>query len=75
MDHWLYLALYAGIAVMALAWGIVRRYVRTRMSDGWTQVQGTIERTEVHAENRGKVTVQVAQMSYSYRYEGEYYAG
>jgi hypothetical protein len=68
-------ALYAGITVAVFAIGILVRFVRHRISESWTSVPGAIENTDVEFEERGKLVVAVAKVSYSYRYQGEYYAG
>ena len=47
----------------------------SRAADSWDQIQGKVEHTDVYVEDRGKIDVHVAQVSYSYRVDGEYFAG
>lgn len=45
-----------------------------RNSESWRSAQGTIEHGELHYEGHGE-DMPVAQLSYSFQTEGEYYSG
>ncbi len=51
------------------------RKTMNRAGGRWDQIQGRIEHTDVYIENRGKIDVNVAQLTYSYKVKGEYFSG
>lgn len=70
-SNWLTIAVVA-VAVLV---PLVSRYIKVRISDSWTQLQATVESTNVRSEARGKHTATLAEVAYSYSYEGEFYSG
>ena len=60
---------------MSFGAAALRKLLVQRKSDSWSSVRAIVEHGELHHEQRGKISVPVAQLSYSYQYEGEYYAG
>ena len=73
MIEYLIVAVVATVVGFAVA--TAKKAVVRHRSDSWNSARGTVEHGELHYEQRGKVSVPVAQLSYSFQYEGEYYAG
>jgi hypothetical protein len=69
--------LLAFVIITTLSFGLaaLRRRSAARMGENWDQIQGTIEQTDVIVEDRGKLSVYVAQLRYSYRVTGGYRSG
>lgn len=75
-DSYLSITLYVVTAVLGVVYGVVRRFVRSRISENWVQVQGRVGSSQVRiASQGGEGTVYAAEIAYSYTVEGEFYGG
>lgn len=63
------------ITTLSLGLAALKKRTAARTGESWDQVQGTIEHTDVTVEDRGKLSVHVAQLRYSYRVRGEFHSG
>ena len=69
------LIFFAIITALSFRAASLKRRVLHPMAKSWDQIQGKIEHTDVFVENRGKIDVHVAQLTYSYKVNGEYFSG
>ena len=69
------LIFFAIVTAISFRAASFKRRVIHPMADRWDQIQGKIEHTDVFVENRGKIDVHVAQITYSYRVNGEFFSG